>query len=210
VERIKRTYSKEYPILRLFKDDLEQIGSIFEENFEEYEIVADEYKLNDISEIVRIGKQKTSYFRISANNPFMSLQISAISARLEFLDEDDIRLCGIASKIDSILTRRRSLLRILDSKWAQLPWYIVLFLTFVFFPLEYKVRVKLLPITLIVLYSLWLFLGYRVSTKKHSLIYLYDSYSRLGFFRRNKDQILLVVFGAVIGGFISALARAFF
>jgi len=218
MKKIIKSYSKRYPILRLFKDDLEQIATLCKENFEGYKIEAGGYELDDISELSKINKREISNFSISAHAPYtsdeghliprppyISLNISKISIKLYISDKDNIKLSGIFSKIDAILTKRRSFLRILASKWMQIPFLLMHVLTLWFYPDEYKIQKVLLIISIAILAVLWFLWAYNTDKKRHGLIYLLNSHSKISFLKRNRDKIFLIIIGAVVGGVLTFL-----
>lgn len=204
MEKIKKSYSKEYPILRMFIDDLEQIVSIFKENYKDFEIKADVYKLEDISELSKINKQEIKNFSINTYTPYISLDISESSVSLYIEDKDNLKLRGIFSKIDAILNRRISFLRILTSYWMQIPFHVIIWLNLYLFPKEYYKTIRILLVILtLALLIIWFLWRQSISLKKHSLIYLFNSQSKIGFFKRNKDKILLSIFSAVVGSILT-------
>jgi hypothetical protein len=202
MEKVKQPFRKEYPILRLYKSDLEEIFNLFKDNYQKIEIVADGFKLDDISELNKIKKQEIVDCKIFAPDPYLYVEFLRISAIIYLSDEDDLTQRGLADKIGEILSRRKSPLRFLVTLWAEIPFLLI------YFVLLFLIKdIKVAGITLlgfILFISLWGIWGYRVNTKKHSVIYLYDP-SASGFFKRNKDNILISVISALMGGFITLL-----
>ncbi len=67
MKKIEKSKSKDYPVLRLYKDDLEKIETLFKDNYEDYEIIVDEYRLENISDKSKIKKRETTNFSIQAS-----------------------------------------------------------------------------------------------------------------------------------------------
>ena len=115
-------------------------------------------------------------------------------------DEDDIKLRGLADKIRDILSERKSYLRFFANVWS--PNLVTLiWITFCLISKETITPISFLVYVLF--FGLWLLWGIWINTKKHILIYLYDYSSKSGFFKRNKDNILISVLSALIGGIIT-------
>lgn len=211
MEKIKKYYSKPYPMLRLFKQDIEQLLKVFQENCKKVEICAEGYKLDDICEMDKIKKEGIVNFSISGMDPHLSLDLSEHSARLYLSDEDDITLRGLESKIDLILSpRKRRVLSFFGSFWMILLLPAMLGLAIASFPFrEYKVQGATLIIFIILLYVL----SFKMPFKKYSLIYWADTSLAHGFFRKNKENILIAIisafFGAVITVAVSWLSKLF-
>src|SRR5579863_9032822 len=109
MKKVKQSYSKSYPALRLYKDDLEEIVSVFKSHFAEIKIVADEYELTEITDIDKIKKAKITNFSVSYNHHdqdpsrsgLLSLDLKPGSAFLYLSDDAATYLRGVASQIDT-------------------------------------------------------------------------------------------------------------
>lgn len=200
MKKIKKSKSKKYEVLRLYKDDLEKIDTIFKENYKDYEIIVDEYKLDNISEISKIKKRETTDFSISAYPPYISLDISKKSAKLYISDEDDLKLCGIFSKIDNILRKRISLFSVFTIPWIFYPVQIILLIILWVVPIKRFNIPKSFMLSFFIFVVIWNFGAFWFKLIKHSLIYLLeDSHSKLNFFQRNKDKVIISIISAIIG-----------
>jgi|GEM_PF-5630443 len=207
MEKIKKSYYKEYPILRIFKQDLKEIADLFGKNSE---IIADEYKLNNISEIDNINKKEITNIKFTmheeAKNIYMYLELSERKATIFSRDDDDLYVLGIISKIDSILSKRiNKKLDLLASNWIVLPSilvYIIARYSIEF--MEIKIQTIIFSLFSFILYIALAIWGYKVKTKKYSLIYLFDSPAP-GFIERNKDNIILSIISAILGGIITTI-----
>src|SRR2546421_275653 len=118
MKKANRSYDKTYPMLRLFKDDIKQIVDLVEKNHKDAEIILDEYKIEDSSEVDKLPKKPASKFyvqffqRYREETPYRSelltLDLTSYGASLRVSNEDDTYLRGIASQIDSLFSRRES------------------------------------------------------------------------------------------------------
>jgi hypothetical protein len=143
---VKKQYIKFYPVLRLYKDDLEEIVGIFKKHFTEIDIVADTYELTGIAEIDNIKKPKITNFSVKhyhqydQEKPFrgelLSLDLTHNSARLYLSNDADTYLRGVAAQIDTLLSRKKSVLSIMTSiriVMLSLFFYVPLFIILTFF-----------------------------------------------------------------------------
>ena len=210
MEKVEKPLIKKYPILRLYKSDLEEIFNLLKGNYPEIEIVADGFKLDDFSELSKIDKKEIVDFKITADDPeeflktlaLISVDFSRDSAVISLSDEDDIKQRGLAAQIGDILSHRKSCLRFFANPWtlsllALIP--IILILSLI---KEVKTQLYSFPflVLFIVLLDFWAF---KIDSRKHCLIYLYDRSSAPGFFKKNKDSILISVISALMGGIIT-------
>ena len=206
MEKVKKSLRKHYPILRLYKSDLEKIFNLFKDNYPEIKIVADGFKLDDFSELSKINKQEIVDFKISADDPedflgnSISVEFSKDSTTIYLSDEDDIKLRGLAAQIGDILSDRKSYLRFFATFWAPFLSFLILETLIGFLIKESVALIQLLTVLLVAMLLVW---GSRLDTKKHSLIYLYDDSSASSFLKRNKDKILLSAISALMGGIIT-------
>lgn len=202
MKKVEKSLSKKYPILRLYKSDLVDIFNLFKDHSAKFEIVADGFELDDLSELNKLKKQEIVDFKIESHNPYFSVEFSGYSASIYLSDQDDIGQRGLADKIGEILSRRKSPLRFFATPWVYFPIGLI-YLSSLFLIKDDTARwiIFLGYILFVILWGIW---GFRIDTKKHSVIYLYDP-SVPGFFKRNKDTILVSLIGAVAGSVITLI-----
>jgi hypothetical protein len=122
VERLATEYRRTYPMLRVYRDDLERIVAIFKENFDKVTIEAEGYKLSDISDLDQLQEQShletLSQFEVmgrimGADNFFETIRLYVRLNQddwypvLYLTDDSNAKLYGAAAKIDAILSARR-------------------------------------------------------------------------------------------------------
>jgi hypothetical protein len=112
MKKIKRDYQENYPFVRLYKNDLDDLIAVFEKNCKKVELRADEYELTDASQLNNIGKQLITELTIGGQIEERSyfndirLRLSKQNAYLRIEDDTNITYLGMASQIRSILRRR--------------------------------------------------------------------------------------------------------
>src|SRR6266516_905605 len=117
MKKVTEPEFKRYRIVRLFKDDLDELLHIFNSMCERTKIVIDGYELSDISQLINIKKQRITDFSLSGHlddphqSASLSLSLTSKKASLYLSDNTNTILLGIASQIECILSRRKSISR---------------------------------------------------------------------------------------------------
>lgn len=208
MEKVEKYYLKQYPILRIFKQDIKEITNIFKQNYEKIQIIADGYKLNDITELDNINKKEITDFSISSEN-HLSLSLSNDSAHLYLRNDEDTKARGIASRIDTILSKRVNRnLKLLTSFWMSMFVSVLFLFVYLAFPFNENGILKVAIIVFfIIIYLYWIKWSEKVTFKNYCLIYLYDS-SPPSFFERNKDKIILNIIFLILGALITSWIKS--
>jgi len=224
LEKVRKRFFEQYPMLRLFRDDVEGIINLFEKDYKDAEIIVDEYKLENSSDIDKLVKSQVTNFSVQAfqrypqETPYrvelLRLVLNCDEAHLSVSDENDTHLRGLASKISSILSQRKSRLHFLTAPpmalvlgvFFSIPTSIILALPWSFSKQPVlSILLALSILLLIALVIIWLVVMVRVRTKKYVVIYLTNSNARSTFFSRNKDELPKMILSAVIGGLVTLI-----
>lgn len=214
MKKVKKSYIKYYPFLRLFKRDIEEIIKLFKQNCESVEIYIDEYKLDDISEIKDIGKQEVSYFHIKSTLQAY-LNLSSKSANFVLTNEDNLKLRGLETKIDQIFAGRKSAWNILNSPWFIIPYTISTvcvviwwLLSLTFLSLSLTFFASIVGVMILGLFPLCIsYLLKYIDSNKHCVIFLCNPEERSNFFKRNKDRLIVGLVITIVGGIIAFILR---
>jgi len=67
----------------------------------------------------------------------------------------------------------------------------------------------LLFLILALLSAYWWYFSFQLGLKKFSKVELWKEKEKLNFFLRNKDQIILLIGGAILGAILGAIALVF-
>ena len=201
MRKIRKSIRIKIPLIRIYLEELKAIEEVYKENFETYEIITEDFELDSLDELKNIGKEKLSILSFKSSNPYIHVEFTPYDARI-YSSEDSISSTGIVEKIKNILDKRITPLRYLISNW----WFVLLVILFWSFalilPAQDKVGEGIVIVSFIGITFFWRFWAF---TRKHSLIFLTNRRSQRNFFSRNKDKILLTIFGAIVGGFITFL-----
>ncbi len=225
MKEVKQPYLLSYPLLRLFKEDIKEIAILFQENFDEFEFVIDKYELTDISEIDKLKIEKTNYLHLrhfryyeeERRGESIDLELTKIDAKLRVSDNTEVYLLGIATQINTMLSKRKSAWAFLVSGKVGITFNFILITLFLigwsFLPWKfsdhsiYSILLMILTFTPLVLSFIWVACAIFLM-RNHTLIYLINSSARTNFFSRNKDQIILAltvgIFTALVTGVLTA------
>jgi len=209
MEKIKKSISKIFPYVKLYRDDIDELIEILEENkFKDIEIRTGNYKLNS-SEIEKLKERKISNIQISAYDPFfisveLNSRYGSNGARV-YTSEDSTIALGVIGKISQLFKKnRRFILTLTTTPWFALSvvmaGQILAILLKKFFD-----NTPLFITLLICSYAFFLFAffldsGYLFSKNLVILDYRID---RPNFWIRNKDKLLITLLTVILTALVT-------
>ncbi len=224
MKKVKKPYVKRYPALRLYIDDLEEIVGIFKSHFTDIKIVADEYELTDIADINNIKKPLITDFSVSYNqhnqdpsrSGLLSLDLKPDHASIYLSDSEATYLCGVASQIDALLLRKKSVAGFMASHRlirfsliVYIPFMIaLLLLSFIY----HFVLWNILLFILTMIYLVWSNYTISIIDNRYCIIFLVNSNNKNNYFSRNKDQLIsafINIFFLILGSVLTYLVMNF-
>jgi hypothetical protein len=212
MERVKKTYSKEYSMLRLVPSDVAEIVDFVSEQSNEIEIEADGWKLEQASEIREVKTDKIRNLSIRTLKPYIDIDLGKHLARLYVSSNDETKTIGIGAKIDFILSRRRSSLGALASTTLIVVLITIICLCAV---LNFLVpKHSMWVISTLSLASFALLTGcFMIKCfylSRHCVVYIDENPpSLINFLKRNKDKIIVGIFTSVIGATLGVAGTLF-
>ena len=186
MEKVKNGLYKGYGVLRLYREDLEDIISILT-NLRIYTLVIGKNKLENFNEIAKISDNEIKHIDCTLftdSTDLIQLKFSRNDNNIYISNDDNIELLGIFNKIDRILSARENrALKFFDSKIGFLltfvPLYSVIIIFNIFIPgkpswalaIKYFVLMLLFLIIPIVI----AFINYRYENNNRFLLYMFNS-----------------------------------
>lgn len=217
MQRLGQRVEKNYPIVRLYFDDVQKVFKLLEEHCDEVTIEAEGYKLESLDGLKEIARDKIRRLdltgRKDSNFNYISIILSPAHAYAVLRNDDDMTLRGVFTQIDAILVRRAALLRVLASQ-TTLNVALAIFglltcgLAVAVVPLMIEDVRHLLdggklsigfsgftpaglwPMFIVALYNAYYIWFQITRTRNRSVVYLHPWRERTTFWERNKDEIL--------------------
>jgi len=203
VKRIRQSHGEELKPVALYLDDLERIIEIFKEASDDVRILTSEYELDSIDEFRNLHEETLNYLKISISEPFVSLELKPNGIWL-FISEDELISRGVFEKIKQLLHSRRRKLSWLTAN-PYLAGAAVGSSAFPFFKAidSQNVYWAVLGCSLLMIGAIWTWWSFAGTLKKYSIVRLRRRAESPSFWKRKKDDIVLVIISAVVGALIT-------
>jgi hypothetical protein len=195
MKKLDKPLSKEYPPLKLYLEDVEEIERILSDGSSTVSVETDDYTFPSVKEFAESYRQKRIHtLHIKGSNPYVTIDFDRVSSRI-YVSSSSTDGSGIFYLLDQVLRRR-----ILPGHW--LYSFKLLMTLNILIPVASTLGLTgPLPVTVTLssLLLFWMFRAAYVRLKRHSLVVVSDKLSRQGFLRRNKDNLAIVIISALLG-----------
>lgn len=192
----------------LYREDLEAIEMIIKDELKprEYKFETKDYEFDNIGTIPKDIESSVD-FHIQTYNPYISIDFNRFSASV-YANDDDLNTIGALTKIIEILSKKERKLLYWSQKFA---WVAPMLLIV---PISTLGKIKSTSPWFLLGFSipaviLWI-VSFYLSVYKFSRINFTSYKDSPSFLKRNRDQIILLIIGAIIGGIITVLLRFLF
>jgi len=190
----------QYKSPKIFLSDLVEIEEVLiKGGFSDIKIIADDFEYEGSSELNKVKKPINS-LQINNHNPFyISLKLSSTENKLYIDKDDDLLRQGVFGSIDKILKRR-------ERKIVWFLFYFLLIFSVLVFALPIVIGLVLLVIDFNIknfLISLFIsivgfFLTKTIINHGPAVFGCEKEDKIKGFWKRNKDKIILIVITAIV------------
>jgi len=184
--------------VKLFYDDIEEIYEILKAANNEVKIEADNYEIESLDEILTIKKPFFTNLQISIRNPYVSINFKNNEIWL-YASEDTAIQRGLYEKLKLLINKKKRLFAPL----LQNSIFSGLYLGTSFW--WFLTKEFTMGLIIIITGLLWMYLGYKSQFQHFSIIVPEYSNNKPNFFIRNKDNIILAVISALLGGIITKI-----
>lgn len=214
MKKVKKSYSRSFSVFNITKEDLEYIeGVLMKLQPEDYKIEIKGYELNSINEFKSISNEpKIDSIKFGFYRPeYVSIDISIGTARLYTADGDNIAVKGAFREIESRLSGvYKNLLRLAGGAAAYIGSILLIATVGIIGINEIKgdnySKDKAVVIVLTASAILVIGLILRVTYK-----FRLNPYDKApGFFRRNKDGIIVGVGISILGVVLTLIGTSIF
>lgn len=208
MEKVPEPVFWNVPKLRLYREDVAELLAIFERTAEHVEVEVGGYRLSGAEELIEVPLEETSTLSIEARNPYVSLTLAPSSGRLYANASDGSVARGLADEVRVSLMRRRDRSGTAGVRLGYVgpgiatSALMVAGAAYVRGRSSATVAGLFLLVLASVIYTVW---AYRARFRHHARIVLKSRAETPGFFRRNGDSIILVIFSVLLGGILTKL-----
>lgn len=204
MKELPKYLGEHLPPVKLFREDLEELYSLFKKTSDKVEIKGDGFEFNDIDDLFTYPKVEINELEFCIRSPYVCIHFKPDNIWLYSSDNTNLQY-GLFAKIKTLLKKRRNLLFILISGYPGLFIGGILlnvginFLPIHSLPLNMNDTQSLLRGFFFILLGIfWAIYSFRNMFKKHSQIYLvYKNSSNVSIFARYKDYIFTIVVTAI-------------
>jgi hypothetical protein len=203
MKKIDRALSREYPPIVVNVEGLEDIERVLNAKEDKVTIRCDDQLFESVGELAEHLKgTRVREVEITSSEPYTTIHLRQFSARL-YVGSSNTSSSGLFFQLDQILSRCRRL-----GSWAY-SWTFVLVANVVIWFLPYAVPTTYRSVVAISLSSpflVWLAWFVFVINHRHSTVYIVRRREERTFFQRNRDQLTVALFSALIGALLGATA----
>ncbi|MFZ2098396.1 MAG: hypothetical protein WAV05_17325 [Anaerolineales bacterium] len=196
MEKISDSIFKTLPHLRLYRDEIEELYQFLIGIADEKVIIETcGYRLSSIDEISQLSKDTTHDIQFSTNKPYIRIRLTAYSGDI-YIGKGDVEAEGIASLIENILLKGKTYQPLLHNN----PWLSFLpVIPLIVGIIMRNIFIIILGSVLFIASVVWLSVETHFSVTRYNIIIFHSRKNTLNFWKRNKDQIIMLIVGAVIG-----------
>src|ERR1700674_1223135 len=211
MKKIDQPLSRNYPPIVVKVDDLEDLERVLSANGNKVKITCDDYLFESVAELAEHLKgTRIRKVEIRLSEPFVVIELNRLSAHL-YVDSSNIPSSGLFFQLDQILSRCRRRASWAYSAKSFLAANVVLWVVNVaiwFLPRSvrfttYDFVALSLVFGLIVVGTTWI--GF-IRTRRCSTVYIVRRREERSFFQRNRDQLAVALFSALIGALLGGTA----
>ncbi len=200
------TLSKNFTAVKVFLDDLSLIESILKEGCSDIKFETKDYEFSSVEELQNtFGNQNLSQLKISTWEPYITIRLDQLSARL-YCGSDKTKDVGIFYKLNTVLSRAQRKPAFLYSYWSFLTGNILLSLVSL---LPESYLPKILFVGVGVVFIFWVCWVSYIRLLKTSDIILSAQTDIKSFWFRNKDQVVVGVFIAIITALLTVIVTTY-
>jgi hypothetical protein len=205
MEKIRDSIHKKLPPLLLYLEEVDEFYQFISGIAKDVTFEVEGYRLNSPEELKKLPVNHIHNLQINSSRPFIKLDLRPYSAEI-FIGNGDVEAEGIASRIENILLSGRAPVYFVPSGFfsgilASVPLWIGLALK--------NNLISGLGIAFVTVWATLLSIDYQFRLKQYTTVSPMKRKELPSFWARNKDQIWLLIIGAVIGAVITKIATLY-
>lgn len=212
--RRTKSHHKHIKPVRLYLDDVEEICKILHEVTESVQLITEDYLFEEPEQLAELRKDYITDLEIRSSNPFISVDLKPGKGWL-YIAKDEPASRGVFEKVMQFLEERRyplwrfttfpSILLFSSCLGLSLAFLLVLATGI----LELGLPVIVVSAVGVLVFVLLILHGVEISSKKYSVVFLTHRANAQPFLKRNRDQIILALISAILGGLVTLFVSRF-
>lgn len=186
--------------MRLHLDELHEVYEVLSEYCKEGATIETcGYRISDLNELAKLPVEQTNELYINSTNRYLQISLTQNHGTIR-VGSGNIEAEGLVSRIEKILLKGKIRYPALpESTWIPFPTGLPLLIGLI-------IRNKILTITggvIFLVYILWGLIYIRFTTKRYSTIVFKLRKETPSFWKRNKDQLVMLIVGTIIVGVVT-------
>ena len=204
MKKLDKTITIQYLPVVIHKDEIEEICNIFTENNIEYEIYTDKYLFNTKDELFSSGiDDKIKLLEIKARKPYLTIEFRHFYTKL-YMSSNEIKDLGLLHELDIVLKKSQRSLSFLYSSYVLYSVMLLFTIVAAFLRKFATISETIYSYSYIVIFFYFIVVTY-VRFFTYSTIYLSSKRSKPNFLKRKKDDLILLVIGAILGAILTII-----
>ena len=198
MKEIRKAISKRLPPLRIYWEEIKELY-LFLSGICEGSVVIQTwgYSLDSIDEIMNLTQEQTNSISFICNHPYLRVILTKHYGEI-YCDDAGLETEGIVSRIQRILLKGK-VTRLSEHVWLLNMLGLALGTPFLLGVLINNVPVIAFGGLLFLGFLTFLTWDYHLETNSFCTIVFKSRKEALGFWKRNKDQVFVLLIGALIG-----------
>lgn len=202
MKKVSDYLKNDYSLLRLYRDDLDNINEVISQFSPKSTWTTDKYTYDSFDEFINGNKQKElKKLEIQIYTPYVNIRLSKNLSELS-VHSDEIAHEGLYNRLDRILSSKEFKLAFLFN--AKVYWIVLITYWIILFSTNVNIPT---PISA-TFFGLLIFvqgLGGYWKLTRNTIIKMTLKDDEKGFVARNKDQIILLLLGGILGSALTLL-----
>lgn len=190
----QKSFGRSYRPVVIWLEDLAEIVSTLKESAKDVQITTEDYQFATVEELKEhFGTQTQFAMEVTSSSPYTRLELTRLWVKLHV--STGPQSAQIFHDIDVVLARRQ---RSIFYSW----WWMVAVIALGFAPNFFPEQAT--PIVAVQsVMAAWYFWVMFTTLRRTTVVKLQRRSEARPFFERNKDQLLLLVIGGIVGGLIT-------
>ncbi|MEO9474221.1 MAG: hypothetical protein ABJG41_01760 [Cyclobacteriaceae bacterium] len=202
MEKISEHLGKDFSMVRLYRDDLRHLESILTQTSDEVTWTTGNYKFESLQELLdNYKKNEIKELLINSRLPWTTIELRHYRSSISVISNEP-KDEGIFSQLCKVIEPTEQKFQFLFS--FKTYWIVLITYFIAKYAFDFEVHPALHGSFLTFLVSLPIY-GSWIKSRRNTLIKLIERHEDSNFWNRNKDKVILLLIGGLIGAAITFL-----